>query len=30
MDLNFLLIVLLGAWVGVNEYRIYKLENKKE
>ncbi|EQM94633.1 hypothetical protein HRAG_02319 [Helicobacter bilis ATCC 43879] len=26
MGLNFVLIVILAAWVGVSEYRIYCLE----
>ena len=30
MDLNFVLIVILAAWVGINEYRIYRLEKKLE
>ncbi|EQM94786.1 hypothetical protein HRAG_02447 [Helicobacter bilis ATCC 43879] len=30
MDLNFVLIVILAAWVGICEYRIYRLEKKLE
>lgn len=28
MSLDFILIIILGAWVGVNEIRLRKLENE--
>ena len=28
MSLDFILILVLGAWVGVNEWRLSRLENE--